>query len=76
MSNRFNDCTVTSGNYKGKEVVIIQFANGELAGALTKKPTFDETMHDFLYVMRDNGYSEDDIAVAVKKVKETISFQS
>ena len=68
----FENCTVEQkmNDRSGKEVIIIQYADGKLSGALTKKSTIDETLHDWLWQMRQNGYEEEQIQLAVDKVKK------
>lgn len=42
----------------------------EVSGALTKKETMEDTIHDWLYIMRQNGHEEEQIQLAIDKIKK------
>ena len=67
----FEDCIVTEETDNNNiKYIMIQYSDGDLSGALTKKDTIEETLHDWLWIMRDNGYEEEQIQLAVEKVKK------
>lgn len=53
-----------------KDVIIITYSDGKLSGALTKKETMEDTIHDWLYIMRQNGHEEEQIQLAIDKIKK------
>lgn len=61
----FEDCTVDQVNNS----IIIKYSDGCLSGALEKKSTLEETIKDWLYIMRKNGHEEEQIQLAIDKIK-------
>lgn len=68
----FENCTVTQerDEHSGKDVIIIKYEDGTLSGALTKKDTLEETLKDWKHIMLKNGHEEEQIDLAVEKVKK------
>ena len=66
----FENCTVSQETYKNnKEVIIIKYSDGTLSGALRKYPTLEETVRDWKYVMIQNGEEEEQVQIAIDKIK-------
>lgn len=62
----FEDCTVE----QVKDSIIIKYSDGNLSGSLKKKSTLEETINDWLYFMRKNGHEEEQIELAIEKIKK------
>lgn len=67
---QFENCIVTEEPSEDGSRIVIQHEDGTLSGVMRKKSTLEETLHDWLYCMRKNGFQEEQIQLAVEKAKK------
>lgn len=67
----YEDCTVEEKVDKnGVSHIILRYADGKLALATNKKATFEETVRDFLYTRREAGDKEEQLQLALDKIRK------